>query len=394
MRLTVVIVNYNVMHYLDQCLRSVMRASQGLDVECVVVDNASSDGSVAYLRPLYPSVRFIENSENSGFSCANNIAVAQASGDIILLLNPDTFVSENLFRDVLSFMAIHPDAGGVGVRMLGSNGAFALESRRGVPTPFTSFCKMAGLGKLFPKSHLFGRYYMQYLDPDQVSPIEIMSGACMFVRMSYLTDEEFLDESFFMYGEDIDLSYRLLLAGGTNYYLPLHILHYKGESTKKHSLRYVNAFYQAMLIFFRKHFSKYGVLLSLPVYLAIYAKACYTYIVQQIKYVSHIGRSTEYYVRRKHLLLVGSHDNMNGMKELCQSHSVSFLSVETERPDVIPDGLDEEIRKGVDYVVFDTDTFSYNKILEVMEHLHDAGISVSVGTWQPGKIITDAIVLC
>ena len=172
----------------------------------------------------------------------------------MLLLNPDTLVAEDTLRSCLDFLDARPTVGAVGVRMLNSDGSFAPESRRGLPTPFTSFCKMTGLWTLFPKSRLFGRYYMRYLNPDEANPIEVISGAFNMVRRKALDQIGLLDEDFFMYGEDIDLSYRLLQGGWENYYLPCTILHYKGESTVKSSFRYVNVFYKAMLIFFNKHY--------------------------------------------------------------------------------------------------------------------------------------------
>ena len=212
-RLTVVIVNYNVKDYLCQCLHSVERALVGIPAQVIVVDNASSDGSVEELSKVFPDVKFIANKENGGFARANNQAIRQAKGDYVLLLNPDTVIGEEVLDECITFMDGHPSAGAVGVRMLKADGGFAWESRRGIPTPFTSFCKMIGLCKLFPKSRLFGKYYMRYLDENEKARIEIVSGAFMMLRSSALDEIGLLDETFFMYGEDIDLSYRLLTAG-------------------------------------------------------------------------------------------------------------------------------------------------------------------------------------
>ena len=272
-KLSVVIVNYNVRYYLEQCLRSVLRALVGIPAEVWVVDNASTDGSLEYLCPRFPEVKFIANTENQGFSRANNQAIRQSKGEYVLLLNPDTLVAEDTFRVCLNFLDSHPDVGATGVRMLHPDGRFAPESRRGLPTPFTSFCKMTGLGMLFPNSKLFGRYYMRYLDPEQPNPIEVISGAFNMIRRKALDQIGLLDEDFFMYGEDIDLSYRLLQGGWKNYYLPCLILHYKGESTEKSSYRYVHVFYEAMLIFFNKHYSKRYWLLGLFIRLAVYVRA-------------------------------------------------------------------------------------------------------------------------
>ncbi len=253
-KLSVVIVSYNVRYYLEQCLRSLFRSSIDGEMEVFVVDNDSQDDSLAYLRPLFPQVHYIQNAENVGFSRANNQAIRQARGEYVLLLNPDTILCEETLSTCLSFMDSHPEAGATGVAMYSHNGRFAWESRRGLPTPWTAFCRMSGLGTLFPHSHTFGRYYMRYISRLEVGEIEVVSGAFFLVRHEALRQVGLLDEDFFMYGEDIDLSYRLLKAGWKNYYLPTPILHYKGESTQKSSYRYVHNFYEAMLIFFNKHF--------------------------------------------------------------------------------------------------------------------------------------------
>ena len=210
MKLTVVIVNYNVKSYLHQCLHSVERAIRGMNAEVVVVDNASTDASVEELSASFPWVKFIANTENVGFSRANNQAIRQSKSDYVLLLNPDTVVGEEVLEACVSFMDSHADAGAVGVKMLREDGGFAWESRRGVPTLTTSFYKMVGLCSLFPHSRVFGKYYMRYLDENEVNRIEIISGAFMMLRRSALNEVGLLDETFFMYGEDIDLSYRLL----------------------------------------------------------------------------------------------------------------------------------------------------------------------------------------
>lgn len=279
MDLSVVIVNYNVKYFLEQCLTSVRRASEGLAVEVWVVDNNSSDGSMEYLKPRFPEVHFIENKDNRGFSRANNQAIRQSVGRYVLLLNPDTMVTEDTFHECVRFLDAHPEAGATGVAMYGSDGTFAWESRRGLPVPFTSFCKMTGLCSLFPHSRIFGRYYMRFLDRTQPAQIEVISGAFNMLRRETLEQIGLLDEDFFMYGEDIDLSYRVLQGGWKNYYLPTPILHYKGESTQKTSSKYVHVFYQAMLIFFDKHYQHEYRLLGFVIRLAVYVRALLDHII-------------------------------------------------------------------------------------------------------------------
>jgi len=264
MKLSVIIVNYNVRLLLEECIKSLEKALDGIEGDVFVVDNNSSDGSVEYIRERFPEVHLIANKENSGFARANNQAIRQTDAEYILLLNPDTVVFENTLRGCLDFMDAHPEAGGAGVRMLTREGDAAPESRRAVPTPWVAFLKMTGLTR---------RYYMSHLPWDKPGRIEVVSGAFCLLRHKALDQIGLLDEDFFMYGEDIDLSFRLLKGGWQNWYLPYDIIHYKGESTQKSSFRYVHVFYQAMLIFFRKHYAHLSFLVSLPIQTAIYLRA-------------------------------------------------------------------------------------------------------------------------
>ena len=255
-KLSVIIVNYNVKHFIEQCLFSVLKASEQFVCEVFVVDNNSVDGSVDLIKEKFPQVTLIENKSNTGFSVANNQAIRQATGEFILLLNPDTIVQEDTFNKVLSFMDENQIAGGLGVKMLDGQGNFAPESKRGLPTPAVAFYKMVGLSKLFKHSKRFGKYHLTYLPENEINEMEVISGAFMLMRKTVLDTVGLLDETFFMYGEDIDLSYRITQAGYKNYYFPqTQIIHYKGESTKRSSLNYVLIFYKAMALFNKKHFS-------------------------------------------------------------------------------------------------------------------------------------------
>ncbi|WP_375417334.1 glycosyltransferase family 2 protein [uncultured Hymenobacter sp.] len=257
-KLSVVIVNYNVSYFLEQALLSVRRAAQelGEPVEVLVVDNNSADNSVAMVRARFPEVVLLANQHNPGFSKANNQAIRRARGEYVLLLNPDTVVEESTFRACSDFMDQHPRAGGLGVLMLDGQGRFLPESKRGLPTPAVAFYKIFGLARLFPKSRTFGRYHLGFLDKNQTHEIEVLSGAFMWLRRAALEQVGLLDEDYFMYGEDIDLSYRLQRGGWLNYYFPgARIIHYKGESTRRTSVNYVFVFYRAMVIFARKHFA-------------------------------------------------------------------------------------------------------------------------------------------
>jgi len=287
MQLSIIIVNYNVKYFIDQCLLSVEKAIENIDAEIFVVDNNSADGSCSMIKEKYKNVYLIENKKNTGFSYANNQAIKIAKGEYILLLNPDTVVEEDSFEKCLSFMNNHKDAGALTVKMIDGKGHYLPESKRGLPTPSTAFYKIFGLTKLFPKSKKFARYYLGHLNKDEINEIEILPGAFMFMRKNCLENVGYLDEDYFMYGEDIDLSYRLLKSGYKNYYFPkTTIIHYKGESTKKSSVNYVLVFYNAMIIFARKHFSKKNAkIFSLFIKLAIYFRASIAILNRAIKKV-------------------------------------------------------------------------------------------------------------
>ncbi len=253
--LSVVIVNYNVQHFLRQTLLSLEEAARSLSTEIFVVDNASSDGSVEMIRHEFPSVKLIASKENLGFSKGNNIALKEATGKYILLLNPDTVLGENTLEACFSFMEANPSVGALGPRMIDGSGTFLPESKRGFPSPSVAFYKAFGLSKIFRNSSRFNRYHMGHVDSDTQVPVDVLAGAFMFIRYEVLSQIGLLDERFFMYGEDIDLSYRIKQAGFENYYFPkAQIIHFKGESTKKGSLNYVRVFYQAMILFADKHF--------------------------------------------------------------------------------------------------------------------------------------------
>jgi GT2 family glycosyltransferase len=286
MKLSVIIVNYNVQYFLENCLNSVYNSSAIIDFEVFVVDNNSVDGSLKMLAEKFPQTKVIANKNNRGFSVANNQAIKEAKGEYVLLLNPDTVVEENTFKVCCDFFDSHEKAGGLGVKMLDGKGNFLPESKRGLPTPAVAFYKIFGVTNLFPKSEKFGQYHLGHLSKEENHQIEILSGAFMMMRKSVLDEIGLLDESFFMYGEDIDLSYRITQAGYANHYLAdTQIIHYKGESTKKSSINYVFVFYRAMAIFAKKHFSnKNAQLFSTLINFAIYVRAGLAVLTRTIKH--------------------------------------------------------------------------------------------------------------
>jgi GT2 family glycosyltransferase len=257
--LSVIVVNYNVKYFLEQCLCSLRAALTNIHAEVLIVDNCSSDGSIAYLRPLFPFVTFIQNNDNEGFAKANNKALQLAKGKYILFLNPDTILAEDTLQQCIDFFTAHANAGAVGVRMVDGSGVFLPESKRAFPSPIVSFYKLAGLSSLFSRSKIFNRYALGFLPEHLVHEVDVLAGAFMMVRKHVLDVIGSFDEQFFMYAEDIDLSYRMQQAGYKNYYLGnVTILHFKGESTKKGTLNYVHMFYQAMRLFVKKHYSGAG----------------------------------------------------------------------------------------------------------------------------------------
>ena len=393
MKLAVVIVNYNVQHYLEQCLLSLQKALNGIEAEVYVVDNHSKDGSVEALQPRFSSVKFITSQHNLGFARANNVAIRQSESEYVLLLNPDTIVTPDGISHSLEFMDAHPEAGALGLKMLHADGTPAKESRRGLPSPLTAFYKMTGLCERFPKHHKLGKYYMGYLPWDEPSEIEVVSGAYCMLRREVLNQVGLLDEDYFMYGEDIDLSYRILKAGWKNWYLPEHILHYKGESTQKSSFRYVHVFYGAMLIFFRKHYSHLSWLIALPIQLAIFTKA----FLASIKMIcGKLRKSLGFFTKRDtdvpYYLFIGTRKSMNKCRQIAMKNALNADFVEgTEQ--TLPDGhlsLDDQLKKeSVNFVVYDMAAYSFDAMLSIMERKPDNRILI--GTYNPerAKIITE-----
>ena len=392
MDLSIIIVSYNVRYFLEQCLFSIYGSKGNFEYEVFVVDNASKDGSVNYIRHRfphreYPTLHVIENVRNVGFGRANNQALERAKGKYVLFLNPDTLLAENTLANCLAFAESHEDLGALGVMMLQTNGLFANESRRGLPTPWTAFCKMSGLASLFPKSRVFGRYYMRYLDKNQPSEIEIVSGAFMLLKNDSLKRLGGFDEQFFMYGEDIDLSYRMLRGGMKNYYLPTPMLHYKGESTQKSSFRYVHVFYGAMLIFFKKHYKHYNFILSFPIKLAIILRAIMALIVQQTQNL-HKFLHPRNGKMPKRMLYIGKSSDM--VKQIAEEYglSIDYLSANETS---LPKGHHSLTTSPTYYsqIIYDISDFSIGFILDRFEEKPYKQVQIGTFNAERGIIITN-----
>lgn len=297
MTIDIVIVNYNVKHFLGQCLESVFASNTSLpdtpepiSIKVHVVDNASVDGSVEMVRGRFPQVSLTANKENVGFAAANNQALREILADdeqsettgnrYALLLNPDTIVERDTLVKCVAFFREHPDCGGLGVKMINGEGKYLKESKRGFPSPEASFFKISGLIHLFPHNKRIAAYYMGHLPDDETNPVDILPGAFLMVSLPALRATGLLDEKYFMYGEDIDFSWRIRLAGYQNYYLPsARIIHYKGESTKHASINYVYTFYNAMSIFVQQYFSGKGaILFNLLLRTAIWTRATLAFL--------------------------------------------------------------------------------------------------------------------
>ena len=287
MDISVIIVNYNVKYFLEQCLCSVQKALIKLDGEIIVIDNTSADGSMEYLQPKFNNVHFIVNEKNLGFGKACNQGLVRAKGKYILFLNPDTVIPEDCFEKCIRFLDSHTDAGAMGIRMVDGSGKFLKESKRAFPSPLTSLYKLTGLAILFPHSKTFGKYHLGYLDEHQNHIIDVLAGAFMMVKKEVLDKAGGFDEVFFMYGEDVDLSYRIQKTGYNNYYFSeSSIIHFKGESTRKGSLNYVKMFYLAMSVFVRKHYgTQRAGLFNFFIQTAIWFRATVSSIGHFIKWV-------------------------------------------------------------------------------------------------------------
>ena len=256
MQLSVIILNYNVRYFLEQCILSVQEAIDTLDAEIIVIDNNSTDDSCLMMQKRFSTVKLIQNKENFGFPKGNNIGVSEAKGKYVCILNPDTVVAEDTFTKILAFAERQANVGIIGCKLIDGTGQFLPESKRGIPTPWVAFTKVFGLYKVFPKRKPFNQYYAQHIKENETGIVEILVGAFMFMKRDLYLELGGFDEDCFMYADDIDLSYRALQKQKTNYYFhDTTVLHYKGESTIKDE-KYMNRFQEAMNFFYQKHFSK------------------------------------------------------------------------------------------------------------------------------------------
>ena len=361
MQLSVIILNYNVRYFLELCVLSVQQAIQNLDAEIIVIDNNSSDDSCAMMEQHFPEIKLIENKENFGFPKGNNIAVAEAKGEYICILNPDTVVAEDTFEKVLAFAKSKSDLGIVGCKLIDGTGNFLPESKRGIPTPWVAFTKIFGLYKFFPKSSLFNKYYTQYLDENQTGKVAILVGAFMVMKRELYNELGGFDENCFMYSDDIDLSYRVLKKGKSNYYFhETTVIHYKGESTIRDH-KYMKHFQEAMQFFYKKHFRK---------------SVVFDWMMQIGSFVfSKIKKN------QRHNRIFYPDETVIFTKELITFQYVSAMLTYSKF-----DAL--KVDTSINYeMVFDTQSFSFHEIINFMNAVKAKNISFKIFLPQSNFII-------
>ncbi|MDD2673422.1 MAG: glycosyltransferase family 2 protein [Flavobacterium sp.] len=367
MQLSVIILNYNVRFFLEQCVLSVQNALETIDGEIIVIDNNSQDDSCEMMKQRFPNVKLIQNNENIGFPKGNNIGVAQAQGEYICILNPDTVVAEDTFTKVLAFAQKQSDLGILGCKLIDGAGNFLPESKRGIPTPWVAFTKVTGLYKLVPKFRIFGKYYAQHLSENETGKVDILVGAFMFMRRDLYLEVGGFDEDCFMYSDDVDLSYRVLKEGKSNYYFhETTIIHYKGESTIKDEM-YMKRFQEAMNFFYKKHFSPDG---SGSVLFSIFMKAGIVFfsLVKMFQGKSIIKTVPKAY------LLYSANEKLVEKLHLVLQNKVQFHDLKTEKM-VISSSVKN--KKAVE-IILDNEFISFKECIAILESSRNKGITFKI----------------
>jgi len=363
MQLSVIILNYNVRYFLELCVLSVESALQNIDSEIIVVDNNSTDGSWKMMKSRFPNIKLIRNNQNVGFPKGNNVGVAQAKGDFICILNPDTVVAEDTFEKVLNFAKKQSNLGIIGVKLIDGTGNFLPESKRGIPTPWVAFTKICSLYKIFPKSKYFNQYYAQHLSENETGEVEILVGAFMFLKKELYDEVGGFDEDCFMYSDDIDLSYMVLQKGKTNYYFnETTVIHYKGESTIKDGT-YMKRFQEAMEFFYKKHF-KVSFLFSAFMKIGI----VFFSVIKRIQ-----GRTKAKSVSEIFLLLSASEALVKIIALLVQK-KVDFLDWKSEKEVNLSSN---SMKKGTQ-IIMDNEFVSFKECIKIHERFKNKGITFRI----------------
>ena len=365
MQLSVIILNYNVRYFLEQCVLSVQNALETIDGEIIVIDNNSPDDSCAMIKKRFRNVKLIQNSENVGFPKGNNIGVAQAKGEYICILNPDTVVAEDTFTKVLAFAQQQSDLGIVGCKLIDGTGNFLPESKRGVPTPWVAFTKITGLYKLF--SGTFGKYYAQHLNENQTGKVDILVGAFMFLKRDLYLEVGGFDEDCFMYSDDIDLSYRILQKGKSNYYFhETTVIHYKGESTIKDET-YMKRFQEAMNFFYKKHFNPDG---SGSLLFSLFMKIGIVFFSLVKMFQGKPGIK----IAPKSYLLYSDNEKLADKLRLVLQKKVLFHDLKTEKM-VISYSLIS--RRGTE-IILDNEFISFKECIAILESSRNKGFTFKI----------------
>ena len=394
--LSVIIVNYNVKCFLEQCLCSVINASRQMDVEIIVIDNNSTDGSKDFFKERFANVRFIWSPENAGFSKANNLALKEARGEFVLFLNPDTILPEDCLEKCLAFFRQQDEIGALGLRMIDGSGTYLKESKRAFPSPFTSLFKLSGLSALFPSSKIFARYYLGQLDQHKNHEVDVLSGAFMMIKKKVLDTTGGFDERFFMYGEDVDLSYRIQKAGFKNiYFSESTIIHFKGESTKRGSLNYVRFFYGAMSLFVKKHYSNgFALFFNVIIRAAIWMKASLTGIGYWLQRLFSAGKKESPVVK---CLIVAGRDDFDLIKSILQKNNLPLKivgrinpgdSINDQAAGTLPQLRDLVDKQNVKEIIYNIKELSAKEMITLIQQLpaslssrfHFAGTCSIVGS--------------
>jgi len=309
-------VNYNVRAFLEQCLRTVLLASENIAAEIIVVDNGSTDDCIPILQPLFPQVQFIRSDTNLGFAKANNLALQKASGSFVLFLNPDTLLPADVLSTCLQHFYSHEQTGALGIRMINGWGEFLPESKRALPSLQTAFFKLSGLARIFPSSGFFNRYALGHLSPLENHPVEVLAGAFMMVRKNILDTLGGFDTDYFMYGEDIDLSLRIAQTGYTLQYLGQPaIVHYKGQSSKHRSVFHTAIFFDAMKIFVQKHYRLGWMLIPLI--------QVFSWLTQFKKKIARSGTTEALLQRHKNLLVICQEEYQSEILSILEQQGMS-----------------------------------------------------------------------
>jgi N-acetylglucosaminyl-diphospho-decaprenol L-rhamnosyltransferase len=371
LQLSVIIVNYNVCFFLEQCLCSVKKAVSNIDAEIIVVDNASTDGSIKYLQTKFPDVLFIDTLTNNGFAKANNKGLQMAKGKFVLFLNPDTIVSENCLSNCISFLESHTNAGAIGVKMIDGSGNFLPESKRSFPTIISSFCKMSGLAFLFKRSGFFNRYALGNLNENKIHAVDVVAGAFMMVSRELSQQVGAFDEKFFMYGEDVDLSFRIHQKGFQNYYLGHNtIIHFKGESSRKQNIQFILSFYGAMIVFVKRHYpAMQAFLFSFFIRVIILFRIVLQKVLLALHQINFKKRGN--YLEQ--VVLLGSENDCEKALHILQSESL--LLQHTERM-ILPEHnfqlsviINDLNQKKATAIIFCEGGLSYKQIISIVTNL-------------------------